>query len=218
MRSYVVVFLCEAKVKRICVINVSSRRLEPQAGRYYETSAGRPPAVAVNKDTHTHTHTVSSPKKLNWLFPWHPLPLLPSDSVCTACVCALPASHNNITCISSSSQANPPPIIVNADSIDAGPYVSIWSPPSLYSIHLSPPRSLLFAWAQGLFVCVWRERPPPASNMLFAMWTDIHYASYPAGLGWMCILQSRVFFLTRCLCTVKRKDTFWLQQIKKSTL
>uniref|UniRef100_A0A3Q3LQR0 Discs, large homolog 3 (Drosophila) n=1 Tax=Labrus bergylta TaxID=56723 RepID=A0A3Q3LQR0_9LABR len=38
-------------------------------------------------------------------------------------VCVQPASHTEITCISSYSQANPPPIIVNADSLDAGPYV-----------------------------------------------------------------------------------------------
>uniref|UniRef100_A0A3Q1G508 Discs, large homolog 3 (Drosophila) n=1 Tax=Acanthochromis polyacanthus TaxID=80966 RepID=A0A3Q1G508_9TELE len=37
-------------------------------------------------------------------------------------VCVLPASHTEIMCISSYSQANPPPIIVNADSLDAGPY------------------------------------------------------------------------------------------------
>uniref|UniRef100_A0A8C4NRS3 Discs, large homolog 3 (Drosophila) n=1 Tax=Dicentrarchus labrax TaxID=13489 RepID=A0A8C4NRS3_DICLA len=42
-------------------------------------------------------------------------------------VCVLPASHTEIMCISSYSQANPPPIIVNADSLDAGPYVSIFS-------------------------------------------------------------------------------------------
>uniref|UniRef100_A0A8D3DSA6 Discs large MAGUK scaffold protein 3 n=1 Tax=Scophthalmus maximus TaxID=52904 RepID=A0A8D3DSA6_SCOMX len=38
-------------------------------------------------------------------------------------VCVLPASHTEIMCICSYSQANPPPIIVNADSLDAGPYV-----------------------------------------------------------------------------------------------
>uniref|UniRef100_A0A665X954 Discs, large homolog 3 (Drosophila) n=1 Tax=Echeneis naucrates TaxID=173247 RepID=A0A665X954_ECHNA len=37
-------------------------------------------------------------------------------------VYVLPASHTEIMCISSYSQANPPPIIVNADSLDAGPY------------------------------------------------------------------------------------------------
>uniref|UniRef100_A0A7N8XP79 Discs, large homolog 3 (Drosophila) n=1 Tax=Mastacembelus armatus TaxID=205130 RepID=A0A7N8XP79_9TELE len=42
-------------------------------------------------------------------------------------VCVLPGSHTEIMCISSYSQANPPPIIVNADSLDAGPYVSICS-------------------------------------------------------------------------------------------
>lgn len=41
--------------------------------------------------------------------------------------CVLPASHVELMCISSYSQANPPPIIVNADSLDAGPYVSICS-------------------------------------------------------------------------------------------
>uniref|UniRef100_A0A3B5MIZ4 Discs, large homolog 3 (Drosophila) n=1 Tax=Xiphophorus couchianus TaxID=32473 RepID=A0A3B5MIZ4_9TELE len=38
-----------------------------------------------------------------------------------------------LMCLSSYSQANPPPIIVNADSLDAGPYVSIFSRCLLYS-------------------------------------------------------------------------------------
>uniref|UniRef100_A0A671UMM7 Discs large MAGUK scaffold protein 3 n=1 Tax=Sparus aurata TaxID=8175 RepID=A0A671UMM7_SPAAU len=108
-----------------------------QAGVFYELTAGRL-AVAVNKQrslcpsphsqsshlsqhpplhthtrTHTHTHNLS-PKEIHRLFPWHPFTLLPSDGVCAAL-------HN--VCISSYSQANPPPIIVNADSLDAGPYV-----------------------------------------------------------------------------------------------
>uniref|UniRef100_A0A4W6EWT5 Discs large MAGUK scaffold protein 3 n=1 Tax=Lates calcarifer TaxID=8187 RepID=A0A4W6EWT5_LATCA len=60
------------------------------------------------------------------------------------CVCAPAAlrlraaslAHTEITCISSYSQANPPPIIVNADSLDAGPYVSIWSL-SLCTVYIS---------------------------------------------------------------------------------
>uniref|UniRef100_A0A671UMS3 Discs large MAGUK scaffold protein 3 n=1 Tax=Sparus aurata TaxID=8175 RepID=A0A671UMS3_SPAAU len=126
-----------------------------QAGVFYELTAGRL-AVAVNKQrslcpsphsqsshlsqhpplhthtrTHTHTHNLS-PKEIHRLFPWHPFTLLPSDGVCAAL-------HN--VCISSYSQANPPPIIVNADSLDAGPYVSICSL-SLYSICLSHSHSL----------------------------------------------------------------------------
>lgn len=67
-----------------------------------------------------------SPKEIHRLFPWRPFTLLPSDSVCTAlCLCAASLTHWDNVCISSYSQANPPPIIVNADSLDAGPYVSI---------------------------------------------------------------------------------------------
>lgn len=66
-----------------------------------------------------------SPKEIHRLFPWHPFTLLPSDSACTAlCLCAASLAHWDNVCISSYSQANPPPIIVNADSLDAGPYVS----------------------------------------------------------------------------------------------
>lgn len=67
-----------------------------------------------------------SPKEIHRLFPWRPFTLLLSDSVCTAlCLCAASLTHWDNVCISSYSQANPPPIIVNADSLDAGPYVSI---------------------------------------------------------------------------------------------
>lgn len=67
-----------------------------------------------------------SPTEIHRLFPWRPFTLLLSDSVCTAlCLCAASLTHWDNVCISSYSQANPPPIIVNADSLDAGPYVSI---------------------------------------------------------------------------------------------
>uniref|UniRef100_A0A7N5ZRF5 Discs, large homolog 3 (Drosophila) n=1 Tax=Anabas testudineus TaxID=64144 RepID=A0A7N5ZRF5_ANATE len=75
-------------------------------------------------NTHTHTNTpftiVSALRRVSDC----------SHGICSLCsrvivcvphyVCALPASHTEIMCISSYSQANPPPIIVNADSLDAG--------------------------------------------------------------------------------------------------
>lgn len=67
-------------------------------------------------------------------------------------VCVLPASHTEIMCISSYSQANPPPIIVNADSLDAGPYVSICSRCLLHYISLS--FTLPLCQCMNMFVCL----------------------------------------------------------------
>lgn len=154
----------------------------------------------------TNTHTLN-PNEIHRLFPWHPLTLLPSDSVCTALrLCAAASlTHWDNVCICSYSQANPPPIIVNADSLDAGPYVSICSLSlSLYSIYLAHSHSLCVgAWAclcvracvrecMRACVCVWIKRPPPGSNMLLAMWTDIHYPIDPVHLWGMCILQLHI--------------------------
>uniref|UniRef100_A0A669BFZ2 Discs large MAGUK scaffold protein 3 n=1 Tax=Oreochromis niloticus TaxID=8128 RepID=A0A669BFZ2_ORENI len=58
-------------------------------------------------------------------------------------VCVLPASHTEIMCISSYSQANPPPIIVNADSLDAGPYLTLFA---VYRILL---KMLILTFFQG---------------------------------------------------------------------
>nr|XP_033478568.1 disks large homolog 3 isoform X9 [Epinephelus lanceolatus] len=74
--------------------------------------------------TYTRKHTASSPRRFTHCS--HGIRSLCSQViVCVPhYVCVLPASHTEIMCIFSYSQANPPPIIVNADSLDAGPYVN----------------------------------------------------------------------------------------------
>lgn len=77
------------------------------------------PTALNNKENHSLTHCSH----------WHVFTLLRVMVCVQSYVCVLAASHKhththtNIMCISSYSQANPPPIIVNADSLDAGPYV-----------------------------------------------------------------------------------------------
>lgn len=167
-----------------------------QAGLFYEVTAGRL-AVAVNKlrslcpsphsqSSHlSNTRTVSAPRRFTDCS--HGIRSLFSQViVCVPhYVCVLPASHTEITCISSYSQANPPPIIVNADSLDAGPYVSICSL-SLCTVYISlihtPSVSVHECVCVFARVSVWMKRPPPGCNMLFAMWTDIHYPIDPACL------------------------------------
>lgn len=134
-----------------------------------------------------------SPKEIHRLFPWHPFTLLPSDSVCTAlCLCAASLTHWDNVCISSYSQANPPPIIVNADSLDAGPYVSICLSDCLsfsehcLSISFTPPCARACVW-----VC--KKKAPLGFTILFsvcAMLLNIHYLVDPPCFWRMCILPS----------------------------
>ena len=140
---------------------------ETQAVLFYEVTAGRL-AVAVNKQRSLCPSPHSQSSHLSTPPPSAPNSSLPTFSVprrladCSygirsswaiVCVlhhvCALPASHSELMCICSYSQANPPPIIVNADSLDAGPYVSICSR-CLYSIY---PSCSHFLWCMNMFVC-----------------------------------------------------------------
>lgn len=120
-----------------------------------------------------------SPKEIHRLLPWHPFTLRPSDSVCTAlCLCAASLTHWDNVCISSYSQANPPPIIVNADSLDAGPYVSICSLSlCLYSICSSHSHYLCVSVCVFVHACVYVDVKGASwyQHAVFSVQTSIHY-------------------------------------------
>lgn len=99
---------------------------------------------------------VRSPTEPRWRFLWHP------KHYCAHFITSvpLPASHTELMCLSSYSQANPPPIIVNADSLDAGPYVSIFSRCLLYSKDASYSD---FLFCMDMFVCLCVEKKPSPS-------------------------------------------------------
>ena len=166
--------------------------------------------------THTHTHTQSlSPKEIHRLFPWHPFTLLPSDGVCAALrLCAASFTHWDNVCISSYSQANPPPIIVNADSLDAGPYVSICSL-SLYSICLSHSHSLCVgAWAcVCVCVCGWKGCLLVATCCLPCGPTTIIPLTPP--VCWECAFCScHSVFWRRTLLVFLARKTIWSTYLK----
>lgn len=139
-----------------------------------------------------------SPKEIHRLFPWRPFTLLLSGSVCTAlCLCAASLTQWDNVCISSYSQANPPPIIVNADSLDAGPYVSIciclsdclflWTL-FINPIHTPPVCACLCA---RMCPCMCKKKVPPAFTSLFsvcAVLLNIHFLLHLPCFWRMCIL------------------------------
>lgn len=111
-------------------------------------------------------------------------------------VCVLPASHTEIMCISSYSQANPPPIIVNADSLDAGPYVSICSRCLLQYISLSftLPVSVHEHVCMFASVCGWKGLLLAATCCLPCGPTSIFLLTLP--VCWDCAFCSCACILT----------------------
>ncbi len=224
MILHCVISVREMKVERRgwSGINVLSQRLEhkpvcfmrwPQdvwLWRLISSGLSAPVLILSSHTFPTHTHTVSAPRRFTDCS--HGIRSLCSQViVCVPhYVCVLPASHTEIMCISSYSQANPPPIIVNADSLDAGPYVSICSL-SLYSIHLSHSHSLCVgAWAR-LCVCARVCADEKAASWL--QHAVCHVGRHPLSY-WPCLFVGKCAFCSRtCSVTVhmhflRKKDTF----------
>lgn len=145
-----------------------------------------------------------SPNETHCLFLWHSFILLPSDSVCTALrLRAASLTHwDNVYLFIFTGQ--PSPHHCQRRLTRCRPLCKyLFSSVQYISLSFTLPlcQCMNMFVCLRVCVCVWMKRPPPGSNMLFAMWTDIHFPIDTARLKGLCILQLR-------MCS----DRVWFQE------